>query len=308
MVGMEHLGRNLIRSLRNMNKRLKAPFSFLFLGISLIQLFIYVDTISAADEKGLDTSNFTQKYTFNPNQSFVFGGSNYRALDIKESDVDYVVKSLKTIDLKFTTIENIQKLYGPVHEKIQKADFQEWKYNFLFSRELNSQQKIDYERLSNEHEKIRWYVAMAKANALGDSQVRSLIELGYSKSEMNRPGFIPFLENKLKTINENTLAIENTQKLTIVQIFFKVNDLGKINHVELNKIEDSGFTTCLYERNSEVEVSESIKKTEEQRGSLNSAFAIVPQNPYPGQIYLNTTDKHFYGWNGESWLKLDTKP
>jgi hypothetical protein len=33
----------------------------------------------------------------------------------------------------------------------------------------------------------------------------------------------------------------------------------------------------------------------------------APENPSEGQIYFNKTDKHFYGWDGTSWLKLDTK-
>jgi hypothetical protein len=34
----------------------------------------------------------------------------------------------------------------------------------------------------------------------------------------------------------------------------------------------------------------------------------APENATEGQIYFNKTDKHFYGWDGSSWLKLDTKP
>jgi len=34
----------------------------------------------------------------------------------------------------------------------------------------------------------------------------------------------------------------------------------------------------------------------------------APDNPTEGQIYFNKTDKHFYGWDGVSWIKLDTKP
>ena len=34
----------------------------------------------------------------------------------------------------------------------------------------------------------------------------------------------------------------------------------------------------------------------------------APENPTEGQIYFNKTDKHFYGWDGTAWLKLDAKP
>lgn len=30
-----------------------------------------------------------------------------------------------------------------------------------------------------------------------------------------------------------------------------------------------------------------------------------PANPVPGQIYFNTADTHFYGWNGSAWRQLD---
>lgn len=31
----------------------------------------------------------------------------------------------------------------------------------------------------------------------------------------------------------------------------------------------------------------------------------APEAPTEGQIYFNTTDKHFYGWNGSNWKQLD---
>jgi len=34
----------------------------------------------------------------------------------------------------------------------------------------------------------------------------------------------------------------------------------------------------------------------------------APENPTEGQIYFNKSDKHFYGWDGVSWIRLDTKP
>ena len=35
---------------------------------------------------------------------------------------------------------------------------------------------------------------------------------------------------------------------------------------------------------------------------------VAPENPTEGQVYFNKTDKHFYGYDGTYWLKLDTKP
>ncbi len=44
--------------------------------------------------------------------------------------------------------------------------------------------------------------------------------------------------------------------------------------------------------------------------SGNSFIGVVPNytsspTPESGSIYFNTTDSHFYGWNGEQWKQLD---
>jgi len=52
--------------------------------------------------------------------------------------------------------------------------------------------------------------------------------------------------------------------------------------------------------NSEVNSSKSLN---------NSNKLVVPgysaSNPTPGQIYFDTSDSHFYGWNGKEWIQLD---
>jgi hypothetical protein len=40
----------------------------------------------------------------------------------------------------------------------------------------------------------------------------------------------------------------------------------------------------------------------------NNQFPVkesAPQNPIKGQIYFNSSDSHFYGWNGKEWKQLD---
>jgi len=34
-------------------------------------------------------------------------------------------------------------------------------------------------------------------------------------------------------------------------------------------------------------------------------YSTAPSTAYSGEIYFNTTDKHFYGYNGASWVRLD---
>jgi hypothetical protein len=47
-------------------------------------------------------------------------------------------------------------------------------------------------------------------------------------------------------------------------------------------------------------------------GSLNVSASIIlpnhvsaPSSPNSGALYFNTTDFHFYGWNGGQWKQLD---
>lgn len=34
-------------------------------------------------------------------------------------------------------------------------------------------------------------------------------------------------------------------------------------------------------------------------------YASAPSSPNPGDQYFDTTDSHFYGWNGATWVQLD---
>jgi hypothetical protein len=279
----------------------------IYLGVLIFQYIVGCGILSASDDSSPE-SIFVTKYSFNPRNHYVFAGHSYQGLDIKEQDIEYIVKSLKTIDLSSETTDQIIKLYGLVHEKSTKGGTHEWKYNFLFSRELNSQQKSDLERLTKEYNVISRYVVCANANALDDNEIRGLTDLGFKAGEMRRPDFISLLEVKMKAINEKTMAIQLTQKQTLVQIIFRIGTTGKIKSIDLNKITDDGSSSCLYIKSSEDENDASSVNNQKMEMPKDVAFSEAPPNPYPGMIYLNTSEKHFYGWDGTSWLKMDMKP
>ena len=76
---------------------------------------------------------------------------------------------------------------------------------------------------------------------------------------------------------------------------------------------DSGkMLTCV--RVSKAEIGEVYSKgnyfvPDSSKEPSKSDTLVAPlsplPNPTPGQIYFNSTDSHFYGWNGNEWLQLD---
>ncbi len=40
-------------------------------------------------------------------------------------------------------------------------------------------------------------------------------------------------------------------------------------------------------------------------GGLRLVGAAAPATPAEGTLYFNSTDKHFYGYNGTAWVQLD---
>jgi hypothetical protein len=40
-------------------------------------------------------------------------------------------------------------------------------------------------------------------------------------------------------------------------------------------------------------------------GGLRLVGGAAPSSPAEGTIYFNSTDKHFYGYNGTAWVQLD---
>jgi hypothetical protein len=91
---------------------------------------------------------------------------------------------------------------------------------------------------------------------------------------------------------------------------------GKVSAIKVNKTQHGAafgtggeiFTKGSWETPGQVSTSTPSSK---ESGSQSDQFPLkeaAPENPTEGQIYFNKTDKHFYGWDGTSWLKMDSKP
>lgn len=114
------------------------------------------------------------------------------------------------------------------------------------------------------------------------------------KSQLDQD-FYRMLDIQAKTIKK--LKTQATCYLVIR------ND-GHLGSVKVQKISGSDNELLFVKGDAQSPASEEGGFVSGLLPSLEAA----PSNPKPGQTYLNTTDSHFYGWNGKAWRQLDTQP
>lgn len=85
------------------------------------------------------------------------------------------------------------------------------------------------------------------------------------------------------------------------------------NGWELDELHNVKINTGSLADNNLLVVSSSlwVNKTPSQIGLVTTSSFVVPNfngapsSPTSGTLYFNTTDFHFYGWNGNQWKQLD---
>jgi hypothetical protein len=88
--------------------------------------------------------------------------------------------------------------------------------------------------------------------------------------------------------------------------YIQFDDAGKVSCIKVTK--QTGMTQEDVFTKGNFLMSSTPKTKSTKEPSHADASTNAPENPTEGQIYFNKTDKHFYGWDGTAWLKLDTKP
>jgi hypothetical protein len=80
----------------------------------------------------------------------------------------------------------------------------------------------------------------------------------------------------------------------------------KLKYLNVSKNEigrgASGGMVKIFEKGS---LTESTNPSVKDEKFVVTVSTDGPSTPDLGQIYLNTTDSHFYGWNGKEWKQLD---
>jgi hypothetical protein len=94
------------------------------------------------------------------------------------------------------------------------------------------------------------------------------------------------------------------QNSVVCVIEYDLND--KAAHVYVTKAGPGGVEQIYSQGNSQLNSNVETSTATENNSSLLRVpvSAAVLDSPEEGQIYFNTTDKCFYGWNGSAWIKL----
>jgi hypothetical protein len=121
-----------------------------------------------------------------------------------------------------------------------------------------------------------------------------------SKKEEITKNRDPFVKEKFRI-----MAGEKPQK---VNCHLRVGMDGHLTNIVIEKIKETGKETVYEKGDNQGTVTPQQKIENLNKGLPEQALLapnIQPESPKPGQIYFNSTDSHFYGWNGTEWVQLD---
>ncbi len=81
--------------------------------------------------------------------------------------------------------------------------------------------------------------------------------------------------------------------------------LGSVLGVQITKMNGFSPGQIIYLKGTPIGGENSSQRnTDKDHFPLSDS---APYNPTPGQIFFNSSDNHFYGWNGKEWLQLDNQ-
>jgi hypothetical protein len=105
---------------------------------------------------------------------------------------------------------------------------------------------------------------------------------------------------KVKSVNVSTVA---DSKSFQVDATLKFSAEGKIEQIKVYKITES-LNKSIYSR-GDAAPKPSSSSSGGEPGMPFPVMDSFPSAPKPGQAFLNTSDRHFYAWNGKEWIQLD---
>jgi len=205
-------------------------------------------------------------------KNFVFTGA-----DINETQLAGFILKVKKLNVGSDSPDIIENLLGNPSLKTRQAGVEDWKYDFLLhnDEDLQNQQKIE-----------------AALRERSDRRANMSLDQIEEESRKN--------DEKYEKLEKIKMKLE-MQPPTQVTCLVKIDNSGKLSSVKIEKMmQDS--TDILYQMGN-GDSSPAVSSSAEL--GLLPSLPSAPSTPRAGQTYLNTTDSHFYGWNGKEWKQLD---
>jgi hypothetical protein len=122
--------------------------------------------------------------------------------------------------------------------------------------------------------------------------------------------FMPNYNEIMASFMNSTAPSKGMSSLQSVNGVIQFDSNDKVCFVEVTK-SGTGRSDIMYTKGTPPIPEQLVPQSSQSNSVGTDHFPLkeaAPENPTEGQIYFNKTDKHFYGWDGASWLKLDTKP
>lgn len=202
------------------------------------------------------------------------GGRSFTGVPVGESKLAGFIQNLKKLAVGSSTPDEMNSAIGkPAHVSKQGGE-EEWKYNFLVTEDP---QAAEFDKAT---------LAKLKIN----EKIKEVEQAGGDSMHLNSLYF------KAMEVQTEIMKKLNTQATCVIHI----GKDGKLSSVKVEKFSE-GDSEVLYVKGG-AENSPGVTGGEAGLLPLNGS---APENPKPGQTYLNTTDCHFYGWNGKEWKQLD---
>ena len=189
-------------------------------------------------------------------------------LPIGESKLAEFIMKLKSLNVGGETPDEIVSKIGKPLHVTKNSLGQLWKFNYLVSDDTTI----------SEYEKCDRAVQLIEQS-----------DLEWSKKRFKQMDVYK-IQDKLR---------DKIQ--TQAQCQIKIGADGKLSSVKVEKVNGGNNEVLYVKGDSENSTGPEGSSEPGLLPSLNSA----PPSPKNGQTYLNTTDSHFYGWNGKEWKQLD---
>jgi hypothetical protein len=201
------------------------------------------------------------------------GGRSFTGVPVGESKLASFIQNLKKLNIGDSTRDDISSATGKPGHVSKQGGEEEWKYNFLVTEDS---QAAEFDKAT---------LAKLKIN----EKIKEVERAGGDSMHLNSLYF------KAMEVQAEIMKKLNTQATCVMRI----GKDGKLSSAKVEKFR-GGDSEVLYVKGD----AESAPGGSGESGLLPT-IDVAPSNPKPGQTYLNTTDSHFYGWNGKEWKQLD---